>query len=183
MWHISHDLLSASLGFNVADGSGEAATSDSWCGHRAPPCRFSLPSVAVLGANDGGGGGRLALRRQRNPGTGVLLAGLLCWSSGGRPFSRSRLFIVNIMGCFTSSAFFSQRCLAPETPSGCTPFTAMFPVVADLIVKLAKEKFGAVQTEYQKVTVGVSGRPLRVCFCCRVALRSPGFVLVLSLAL
>lgn len=32
-------------------------------------------------------------------------------------------------------------------------FTVTFSVVADLIIKLAKDKFGAIQTEYQKVTM------------------------------
>lgn len=40
----------------------------------------------------------------------------------------------------------------------CTFVTGQFWVVADLIVKLAKDKFGALQTEYKKVTVGVFKR-------------------------
>lgn len=58
------------------------------------------------------------------------------------------------------SAFLIKVCI--ETQQCCTFVTVPFWVVADLIVKLAKDKFGALQTEYQKVTVGVFKR-ISVC--------------------
>lgn len=60
----------------------------------------------------------------------------------------------------TVSAFLINVCL--ETQPCCTFVTVQFWVVADLIVKLAKDKFGALQTEYQKVTVGAFKR-ISVC--------------------
>lgn len=60
----------------------------------------------------------------------------------------------------TVSAFKINVCI--ETRPCCTFVTVQFWVVADLIVKLAKDKFGALQTEYQKVTVGVFKR-ISVC--------------------
>lgn len=56
----------------------------------------------------------------------------------------------------TVSAFLINVCV--ETQPCRTFVTGQFWVVADLIVKLAKDKFGALQTEYQKVTVGVFKR-------------------------
>lgn len=53
----------------------------------------------------------------------------------------------------TVSAFIINVCM--ETQQCCTFVTVRFWVVADLIVKLAKDKFGALQTEYQKVNAGV----------------------------
>ena len=43
-------------------------------------------------------------------------------------------------------------------------FMSFLFVVADLLVKLAKEKFGAIQTEYQKVTLCVLN--FKLFFCC-----------------
>lgn len=60
----------------------------------------------------------------------------------------------------TVSAFIIN--VSIETQPGCTFVTVQFWVLADLIVKLAKDKFGALQTEYQKVTVGVFKR-ISVC--------------------
>lgn len=65
------------------------------------------------------------------------------------------------------SAFMINVCI--ETQPCCTFVTLYFWVVADLIVKLAKDKFGALQTEYQKVTAGVFKR-ISVCvFLCFIA--------------